>query len=73
MELKKIIESKSFSFDYDRYAGNLDFPTSLVVYLETVFSPNLNRVIQKNLPTIEKIYADAGKTFVYLFQTSCGY
>ena len=66
MELKKIIESKSFSFDYDRYARNLDFPTSLVVYLETVFSPNLNRVIQKNLPTIEKIYADAGKTFVYL-------
>ena len=53
MELKEIIKSKSFSFDYDRYAGNLDFPTSLVVYLETAFSPNLNKVIQKNLPAIE--------------------
>ena len=56
LESQKIIEARSIRLASRECELLNDFPETLVVYLETEYSPVLHHFIQRNLSALEGLY-----------------
>lgn len=66
LESQKIIEAHSIRLASRECELLNDFPETLVVYLETEYSPVLHHFIQRNLSALEGLYKKREQDFVFL-------